>query len=206
MLDKKIWQQVDSNSTGYVGKRRNEEWLKRDRKYGKGRWRMAWLVGGRLLEYREACRLYEDAYLAYFIKRPELLECLIINASDVYDDHPRNINSGFDYLKRGRVRTHIQDIAIRKCVMRSGRRFKGNKLIQVRDRIGKHPLSLALSPGQVPFHRPELLSDPDNLETIVRNAWWLPGSVEDFYQRAKRLCVLKDKNAIVEKMYYDIKY
>jgi len=65
-------------------------------------------------------------------------------------------------------------------------------LIQIRDRMGEHPLSLALSPGQVPFHKPAFISHPDNLVEIRNKAWWLPLSVEDFYQLAKRL-VVRDK-------------
>ena len=195
MLDKKIWQPINNNSTGYVGKHRNEEWAKRDAKYGQGNWQMGWLVEDEFLEYLEVCQLYEDAYFEYFKKKPELLEHLIAEASDVYDDDPSNVESGLDYSKRGAVRTHIQDIAIRRCVKRLGRQFNGNKLIQIRDVVGEHQLSLALSPGRVPFHQPELLSNPDNLREIAKNSWWLPGSVEDFYQRAKRLCVKKSIRA-----------
>lgn len=189
MLDKKIWKPINNNSTGYVGKRRNKEWNKRDAEYGKGNWKIGWLVDDKLLDYLEVCALYEDAYFEYFKKRPELLEHLIGVASDVYDDNPSNIESGLDYSKKGDVRTHIQDVAIRRCVKRCGKKFRGKNLIQIRDRAGEHPLSLALSPGQVPFHEPELLSNPDNLKKITKDAWWLPYSVEDFYQRAKRLCV-----------------
>jgi len=189
MLSKETWKLVDNTSPGYVGARRNELWAERDAKYGKGNWRSIWLVQADYLDYEEACRLYEDAYFEYFKQRPELLEFLLEAASDVYDDDPSNVESGLDYSKRGNVRTHIQDIAIRNCVKRFGRQFSGSKLLQIRDRIGEHPLSLALSPGQVPFHKPELLSHPDNLESIRAKAWWLPASVEDFYQRAKRLVV-----------------
>jgi hypothetical protein len=189
MLNQDEWKLVDNASPGYVGKRRNDLWAERDAQYGKGNWQTIWLVKGVYLEYEEACRLYEDAYFEYFKKRPELLEFLLEVASDVYDDDPSNVTSGLDYAKRGEVRTHIQDIAIRNCVKRFGREFRGNKLIQIRDRIGEHPLSLALSPGQVPFHKPELLSFPDNLDEIRSKAWWLPSSVEDFYQRAKRMVV-----------------
>jgi hypothetical protein len=189
MLNRKTWKQLNNNSTGYVGRHRNQEWRKRDRKYGRGQWRMAWLVNRKLLEYTEACRLYEDAYFAYFKQRPELLRQLLAEASDVYDDSPSNVRSKMDYNKRGKVRTHIQDIAIRRCVKRFRKKFTGKKLIRIRDRMGPHPLSLALSPGQVPFHIPRLISTPDNLKAITKNAWWLPYSVEDFYQRAKRLCV-----------------
>jgi hypothetical protein len=191
MLDQEKWKLVDNTSPGYVGQRRNDLWAERDGKYGKGNWQTIWLVRGNYLEYEEACRLYEDAYFEYFKKRPELLEYLLETASDVYDDDPSNVESGLDYSKRGEVRTHIQDIAIRNCVKRFGRDFKGNQLIQIRDRIGEHSLSLALSPGQVPFHEPGIISDPDNLAEIRSKAWWLPLSVEDFYQRGKRLVVRK---------------
>jgi hypothetical protein len=189
MLSQSEWKLVDNTSVGYVGQRRNDLWAERDAKYGKGNWQTIWLVSSDYLEYEDACRLYEDAYFEYFKQRPELLEFLLEAASDVYDDDPSNVESGLDYAKRGAVRTHIQDIAIRNCVKRFGRQFQGSQLIQIRDRIGEHPLSLALSPGQVPFHEPALISDPDNLAEITSRAWWLPLSVEDFYQRAKRLVV-----------------
>jgi hypothetical protein len=189
MLSQAEWNLIDNTSPGYVGKHRNELWAERDVIYGKGNWQTIWLVDGSYLEYEEACHLYEDAYFEYFGKRPELLDYLLEVASNVYDDDPSNVESGLDYLQRGDLRTHIQDIAIRNCVKRFGREFRGDRLIQIRDRIGEHPLSLALSPGQVPFHKPELISSPDNLTEIRRQAWWLPSSVEDFYQRAKRLAV-----------------
>ena len=193
MLSPAEWNLVDNTSPGYVGKHRNELWAERDAKCGKGNWQTIWLVGGNYLEYEEACRLYEDAYFEYFKQRPELLEYLLEVALDVYDDDPSNVESGLDYSKRGDFRTHIQDIAIRNCLKRFGREFRGDRLIQIRDRIGDHPLSLALSPGQVPFHKPELISHPDNLVEIKAKAWWLPSSVEDFYQRAKRLVVRKKR-------------
>lgn len=192
MLDTEIWQPADNNSTGYLGKRRNEEWAKRDDKYGEGNWRMGWLVGDKLLEYADVCQFYGDSYYEYFKLRPELLEYLVKIASDVYDDNPANVEAGTDFKARGEVKTHIHDTAIRQCVRRFGRRFEGKILLQISEQAGQHPLSQALSPGQVPFHKKEYLSKPDNLAEITRDAWWLPGSVEDFYQRAKRLCVKKE--------------
>lgn len=191
MLDKDIWQPINNKSTGYLGKRRNEEWIKRNETYGEGEWKMGWLVEDSFLEYPEVCQLYGDAYYNYFQMRPELLEHLLDEAEDVYNDDPINVEAGTDFSKRGEVKTHIGDTAIRRAVQRLGKQFRGKKLLQINDRKGPHPLSLALSPGQVPFHKPELLSNPDNLEEIEENAWWLKGSVEDFYQRAKRLCIKK---------------
>ncbi len=192
MLDLNIWQPIDNNSTGYLGTQRNDEWAKRDAKFGEGNWEMGWLVQNNYLQYPEVCQLYGDAYYHYFQIRPELLDYLVEVASDVYDYDPSDVAAGIDYAKRGDIRTHIQDTAIRRSVQKFGRSFKGDKLLQIRDREGSHPLSLALSPGQVPFHKPELLSNPENLDEIRANAWWLPSSVEDFYQRAKRLCVKKE--------------
>ncbi len=192
MLDKNIWQPINNKSTGYLGVRRNEEWAKRDGIYGQGNWRMAWLIDDNLLEYADVCQLYGEAYYEYFKQRPELLDYLVKIASDVYDDTPANVEAGVDYNVRGEVKTHIHDTAIRQCVKRFGKQFEGEKLFQISEHAGQHPLSLALSPGQVPFHKKEYLSRPSNLDEIIKDAWWLPGSVEDFYQRAKRLCVKKE--------------
>ena len=189
MLNKDEWILFDNNSPGYAGARRNQLWAERDARFGAGNWRSIWLMRGDYLEYLEVCLLYEEAYFKYFEKRPELLDFLLEIASDVYDDDPSNVKSGLDYSNRGEIRTHIQDIAIRNCVKRFNREFSGNRLIQIRDRIGTHPLSLALSPGQVPFHEPALISEPDNCKEVRENAWWLPLSVEDFYQLTKRLAV-----------------
>lgn len=63
MLDKKIWAPIDNNSTGYVGKHRNEEWAKRDAEFGKDNWEMAWLVGDDLLDYGEACNYMKTLIL-----------------------------------------------------------------------------------------------------------------------------------------------
>jgi hypothetical protein len=86
-----------------------------------------------------------------------------------------------DYTVQETGRTHVQDIAIRRVVARLGRQFEGDQLIQIRDALGDHPLSMALSPGQVPFHRPDVILLPEI------EGWWLPGSVESFYQSNKLL-------------------
>lgn len=188
MIDITIWKSIGNRSTGYLGERRNEEWKKRDILYGAGNWQMGWMVDDKYLEYPEVCQLYTNAYYEYFKMRPELFEFLLEIASNVYDDAPANVEAGTDFHNRGKTKTHIHDTAIRECVKRFGRNFRGEKLLQVSHASNKHPLSQALSPGQVPFYNPAILSFPDNLKEIQKDSWWLPGSVEDFYQRAKRLC------------------
>lgn len=187
MLKKNEWKQINNDSTGYLGSKRNYEYGKRNKKYGKGNWKIGWVCGDLILDYLEVCQMYEDAYFEYLSYRPELIEYLENIASDVYDDDPKNTESELDYLKRGKVRTHIQDIAIRRCMMRLGKSFKGKKLIQIRDRDGKDPISKTLSPGQVPFHKIELITIPSNIDWVHNKRWWLINSVEDFYQRNKRV-------------------
>lgn len=187
MLDQKIWKPIDNSSPGYEGQSRNEKIKSRNKLYGKGRWTMGWLYGNLVLEYEEVCWVYEDGYFNYFSSRPELLDHLCKIASEVYDDDVSNVASGQDYSKKGSVRTHIQDIAIRRCLVRSGRSFDGDSLVQIRDAEGKSAVSKALSPGQVPFHRIEMITVPANIQEIKAKQWWLPGSVEDFYQLNKRI-------------------
>lgn len=191
MINLNEWQQLNDESTGYLGEKRNYEYGLRNQKYGKGNWAMGWLCGGNVLEYEEVCQLYEDAYYEYLKFRPELVDYLVANASDVYDDEEANVQSGTDYSKRGKIRTHIQDIAIRRSMMRLGKSFEGDRIIQIRDKMGKDPISKTLSPGQVPFHRLDLITTPSNLEFVHRKRWWLLGSVEDFYQRNKRIFIKK---------------
>jgi len=191
MLDQNKWLLVDNNSTGYANLDRNAEWGKRDNKYGFDNWRIGWLVGDNLLGYREACKLFEDAYFEHFNKNPELLEQLVTQAANIYVYDPSDVISGLDYLKKGDRKTHTHDIAIRNCLKRFGKEFAGKELIHLSKQPGEHSLSVALSPGQVPFHQPELLSNPDNGAEIMKDAWWQSGSVEDFYQRGKRLCIRK---------------
>lgn len=161
---------------GYLGKHRNEKFKEWNEKYGEGNWRLVWKVSETFVDLLGVCTLYEDAYFEFLKNNPEILQQLINEASNVYDDEPSNVNSGFDYTKQETPRTHLQDIAIRRSLIRMGLWFRGKELIRIRQEKGTHPLSMTLSPGRVPFHRPELIEKPE----IER--WWHPGTVESFYQ------------------------
>ena len=174
-----VWVTVDR--PGYFGKHREEKHAEFDKLYGVGGWRLAWLVDGEIFTQAQMTMLYEDSYYFFLLQNPAVSVQLLNEASDVYDDALTNIECGFDYEAQETERTHVQDIAIRRVVSRLGRVFKGSTPIQIRDSLGTHPLSVTLSPGQVPFHRPSLLSQPE-LE-----GWWAPGSVESFYQSNKVL-------------------
>lgn len=161
---------------GYLGSHRDEKHSEWNAKYGKGNWRLAWKVGGDTVDFLGACALYEDAYCEFLKDNPHILARLITEASEVYDDEVSNVKSGFDYLKQETSRTHIQDIAIRRSLVRLGVWFRGEELIRIRQEKGTHPLSITLSPGRVPFHKPNLIEEPE----IIK--WWHSKTVESFYQ------------------------
>ncbi|MBY0372716.1 MAG: hypothetical protein K2Q23_01900, partial [Bryobacteraceae bacterium] len=145
--------------------------------FGPENWRLVWKVGEAVTDFVGVCALYEDAYFNFMRTHPSIVERLIHEACDVYDDDESNVDSQFDYSKQETERTHIQDIAVRRCLLRMGRWFKGERLVQIRGSQGNSLLSELLSPGRVPFHRKDLICTPEK-----KGFWWKPGSVESFYQ------------------------
>lgn len=179
MPDMSDWQTVER--PGYFGRHRDDRYAGYDARYGSGNWRLVWRIGQRLGPVAEAVMLYEDAYVAWLQLHPAELDELVAVAAEVYDDAPSNVASGLDYRQQETSRTHLQDIAIRRSLVRLGRQFAGERLIRIRDAHGDHPLSLRLSPGMISFHRPDLIVRPELA------GWWRPSSVEAFYQSNKLL-------------------
>lgn len=174
---------VTKERPGFLGARRNRRYDEWNRKYQKGNWRIRWEVNGNTYDWLGACALYEDAYFEFMKARPRVVDELVRESSDVYDDELSNVHSGVDYTKQETIRTHIQDIAIRRCLVRLGVWFRGTELIRIRHSQGDHELSMILSPGCVPFHRPGWIRKPE------LTGWWRPGTVEAFYQSNKVLQV-----------------
>ncbi len=178
---KETWK--DLGRVGQLGSTRDEKYSEWNFKYKKGNWRLVWKIGDKIIDFLGACALYEESYYRFLKKNQKILETLLNEASDIYDDMPSNIHSGMDYTIQETGRNHIQDIAIRNAVKRLGRRFVGKELLQIRDHKAPHPLSIILSPGQVPFYDPELILKPE------LTGWWKQGSVESFYQSNRFLQV-----------------
>jgi len=172
---------------GYLGKNRDQRYAEWDGTYGSGNWGLFWesKEQGWLIDFLGVCAIYEDAYFHFLSDNPEILDTLIKDAEDVYDDQESNIESGFNYLIQETDRTHIQDIAIRRCLVRMGRRFEGTQLIRIRQEKGTHKLSTILSPGRLPCHRPSWIVKVER----DKKPWWDPNTVEDFYQSNRVLAV-----------------
>ena len=198
-MDGEKWVEL-SERPGYLGKRRDAYFALLNEKYGVGNWKFAWSLrryptasveGKDWVDFGGMCQLYEDAYFYFLNSYPFWLNELLREAYDVYDDEESNVKSGLDYTIQETNRTHIQDIAIRNVVNRMGRKFHGAKLIQIRQELGSHRLSKVLSPGRVPFHRPEIIRDGEhyNSDPDSKPDWWTPGRVEDFYQRNRSTLV-----------------
>ena len=166
----------------YFGKKRDQIQAGFDSKYGKGHWRIAWQLGSNVLTFNEAIQIYEDAYYEYLKEDRLLLEKLIHEASEVYDNAETNVNCGLDYSKQENNSNHYQDISVRRVVMRFGRKFEGKKLVQIRHQ-SESLVGESLSPGRVPFHLASLILEPRN------KGWWQDWTVEEFWQSNKILQV-----------------
>jgi len=144
-------------------------------------WRTAFKWGNRVITYGDARTIYEDAYYEFLAKDPEgqkKLQWIIETACDVYDNSDSNILSEFNYEIQESRSTHLQDISIRRCViMRFGKEFHGDHLVEIR---GHNSEGYALNPGQVAFHLPHMILQPE-----FKDDWIKLGSIESFWQSNK---------------------
>ena len=161
---------------GYFGYQKHKLHEELQSRYGP--YRIAYLWGETLITRASALQLYEDSYHHFLRENEELLDWLITEAADVYDNHVSNVRSGLDYAaQEPNLSTHLQDIAVRRSLIRLGGWFKGRRLIQIR---GLNSEAYVLNPGLVPFHRPDRIAHP-----AWTADWCRPGSVESFWQSNK---------------------
>jgi hypothetical protein len=184
---------------GYFGSKRDEIQGLFEREYGSGRWRIAWQFGERILQKPEALQIYEDGYYEYLKANPKIVAWLTDNFLDVFDNALSNINSGFDYNIQETTGTHLQDISIRRSIMRLGKKFNGKGLLEVRSSAE----GASLSPCLIPFHLPLMIYRGNTLyqgeirDFVLNPPWWkkkgIKDSIEEFYQQNKVLEILCDE-------------
>ena len=92
---KETWK--DLGRVGQLGSTRDEKYSEWNFKYKKGNWRLVWKIGDKIIDFLGACALYEESYYRFLKKNQKILETLLNEASDIYDDMPSNIHSGMDY-------------------------------------------------------------------------------------------------------------
>jgi peptidyl-tRNA hydrolase len=165
---------------GYSGKKKRQRRTELAEKYGDKNWRLAHLVSDKLLSREEALIHFENSYLHYFQNNPEILDWLISCAQEIFDTNPSNVDSGLDYSIQETDAVHLHDIAIRRVLQKLNKSFQGNTLLQIR---GENSEGFILSPGQVPFYKPELILKPE------LKGWWQKKSIESFWQSNKVLAV-----------------
>lgn len=183
------WQRV--GRPGAIGSRKKEVLANYNKIYGRDNWRLSWDVNGSSVDLQGALTLYEDAYFEYLQKNQDELRWLVENFSNVYDNNPSNVNSGFDYSVQEFGGNHFQDTAIRRCLVRNGLWFRGKDLLEIR----LSEPGVKFNPGEIPFHKPELIPQPEI------KGWWKPGSIESWYQSARYLEV-RNFEPDVEKFLY----
>lgn len=174
---------VEIRFPGPVGRRRAEQRERFDGVFEVGRWRSGWRFGGRVVDRVEALQMYEEAYYERLRDDAETLGWLCVTASEVYDNALTNLECGFDYAVQETPAVHLQDIALRRCLLWLGRRFAGDHPVQIR---GHTTEGYRLNPGQVPFPWPQVILP------YAGTAWWQPDSVEAFWQHNKVVLVAAD--------------
>ncbi len=167
---------------GFFGHSKGERIKGFNEQFGEENWRMAWQVKDKYVAFKDAIQLYENGYRVHFKLHPDILETLVKTASEVYDNSLSNIHSGISYENQENNSNHFQDISIRKIITQIGLQFLGKDLVKLRP-YSKHLIGRQLSPGTVPFHKPQLISKPH------LKGWWKANSIEDFYQSNKVLQV-----------------
>jgi hypothetical protein len=171
---------------GYLGKQRDRMAAQWDAEHGAGRWRIAYEWMGDTIDRAMALQLYEDGYYEFFRSTAPILNWLICSASDVYDTAPSNMGQ-LDYFNQETPNNHIHDVAIRRSVLRLGRKFIGEAPMHVR---WKDTPGYPVNPGVVPFHMPKLIRQGEVADHGGKGIWWNAGTIEDFYQRNKVLQVV----------------
>jgi hypothetical protein len=147
-----------------------------------GEFQIAWEVNKHLLCRQSALQLYENAYFQYLNDNPELTDWLINTAADIYDTSPGNVKSGIDYsYQNDFTPNHYHDIAIRRCLVRMNKWFKGKHYLEIR-RLSSE--GYVLNPGIIPFHKPDLIHQPE-----WKSNWIIPGSIESFWQSNKVIVI-----------------
>jgi hypothetical protein len=143
-------------------------------------WRELWQYGDKFFEFNQAVALYDLSYYMY-IESNKILQEYLVEFKECCDNDISNIRDGLVHNTEASLR-HIQDVSIRRAMVKLGLVFRGNDYLQVR---GVESNGYILSPMMVPFISPStILKDGGGIrDWVVRK-----DSVEAFWQANKVIC------------------
>ena len=108
-----VW--VPVGLPGYAGIDKARRAAVLGERYGADGWRYAYIVRGRSVGFDDAIAEYEESYRHFLRARPALVQLLVREAGNVYDDNPTNV---FDdqYVQPHTPMNHYQDISVRRVI------------------------------------------------------------------------------------------
>lgn len=167
---------------GYFGRKRTKKVEFYDNLFGEGKWSECWEIDGKIVPFEKAVELYDAAYYELLSRQPETVDW-IVSFGECYDSDPSNIQCGCEHDPNSSPR-HMQDISIRRALKKLGVWFKGtpDNLLWIR---GPESNGFQLNPGNVPFHRPDLILSHGG----PKPNWAKEASVEHFWQANKVIIV-----------------
>ncbi len=86
-----------------------------DGRFGSDGWRFAYVVRGSVVRFDVAIAEYEAAYRQYLCERPALVEFLVSECGNVYDDNITNVHDEH-YDQPDTAMNHYQDISVRRVI------------------------------------------------------------------------------------------
>ena len=168
--DSEDWRTI--GRPGLFGRAQDRRQREFDLRFGPKNWRLRHVFHDQVLDLTEAATQVELSYFGFLKAEPAALEELCAIAADIYENARSNTRSGTDYRLQERKSEHVFDIALRRVVVQLGRRFEGKAPLQIG---GRRSANQMLSPGRIPFYRPEWIAQP------VLRGWWMPDSVLCFW-------------------------
>lgn len=175
---------------GYQGKKKDEQIVSWNQKYGVENWRMVWETKeGEVMFFEDIFwRVYVPGYVKHFLAQPEEARWITDNYSFAFDKDEIRREQAFDLYalyNKPSVANQFHHVALNIALeWYLGLPFKGSRPVRVRE--GKPgtveeewPEGWRWSPGRIPTVRADLIPD------LELAGWWEPGTIEDFYQKAK---------------------
>jgi hypothetical protein len=213
LLDQ-IWMPV--GVPGFSGADKHRRAAVLDDRFGADGWRWAFVVRGERVGFDAAIAEYEQAYRAHLTRHPVIVEWLVGECGNVYDERVDNVYDE-GYVQPDSVANHYQDVAVRRIVaeltgaadeppgppeemvdLGTGEvhtvprapGFRGPHLVQLRD-----PDSPAyfLNPAMIPIHDPSLVTTFPGRSEWYHREGCAHLSVEAFWQQSKVIEVRYDR-------------